>query len=94
MILKINLLTPNSYDYKYVLKVCKMAKFYQNIKFMTPSDRGLLNCGLRATDCIAGCGLRVTDCGLRATLRLRVGGHRLRVADCCVAGCGPHVVGC
>ena len=56
------------------------------LKFYVAVSPGrLLNCGLRATDCIAGCRLRVTDCGLRVAGHTRVAGHRLRAA-----GCGPH----
>ena len=43
---------------------------------------------------VAGCGAQIAGCGLRASFRLQAAGHRLRAADCCVAGCGPHVVGC
>ena len=53
--------------------------------FFGPQKLGLLNCGLRATDCIAGCGSQIAGCGLRATLRLQAAGHRLRAV-----GFGTH----
>ena len=63
-------------------------------------ERGLLNCGLRATDCIAGSGLRVTDCGLRVAGHIQVAGcgpHsdcRLRDTDCGLLCCGLRATCC
>ena len=57
------------------------------------SRGGLLNCGLRATDCIAGCGSRaaghtqIAGCGA-TDCWLRVVGHTR------IAGCGPQIAGC